>query len=128
VLRGCHDDDARLSRAPHFAGGLLDFLLCVNDGVRKYADGGFRNAHANQDFAVILLFADEGNAQRLQFGGRALRPAHPNFGGTSFVKDASRFLRALRHASAQHEDYVGRRERIFLHQPATGAAKREASG
>jgi len=85
-------------------------------------DYRFRNTFMDQDFAVVLLFADKPDAEFLQVSSRILRSAHPYFGRLPHLEESRGLFGAVRHASAQNYNCVGRSECILPHKPPAGTA------
>ncbi len=86
-------------------------------------DRAFRDARVNQDLAVVVFFTDVVDAKFGQIVRRAVGTAAPDFGGVALGEDFAGFDGALRHASAQDENYVGAGKRVFAVEPAAGSAK-----
>ena len=123
VLWRSDQDDRGLAASPHFASQFLQLLLGIHYRPGKNMDRAFRNARVYQDLAVVVFFAHIANTQLGQVADRAVGTAAPDFGGVALGEDFAGFDCALRHASAQDENYVRAGKRIFTVEPPAGSAK-----
>ena len=112
------------SVAPHLAGNFLDLLLGIHDRLREYADVRCRHALVNQDRRGCNPLRRDRDAHGRQLVARRDGHAHPHLGAYPIGKSCRLPPRAQA-CSAQYDDFVRFRQRIFAHQPTARSAKRE---